>query len=171
MDLTRCATVTIALTAALLAGPVLADPAPTPKAAPALTPATASEILQAVRSAGGKAVLVNVWATWCPPCREEMPDLLRLRRDYAERGVRLILVSADFTSEADQAAAFLGELGVDFPTYLKKGSDMEFIDGIDPQWSGALPATFIFTDGKLRHSIYGVAAYDQFEEKLRNALR
>lgn len=136
--------------------------------APALRPATAAEVLAAVRQPGARAVLVNVWATWCIPCREEMPGLLRLRRDYAARGLRLILVSGDFSSEAPQAATFLGELGVDFPTYLKQGSDMEFIDAFDPKWSGALPATFIYDrSGKLQHSIFGPQTYEEFEKQIR----
>jgi thiol-disulfide isomerase/thioredoxin len=135
--------------------------------APALRPATAAELLAAVRQPGAKAVLVNVWATWCIPCREEMPGLLRLRRDYAARGLRLILISGDFSSEAPQAATFLGELGVDFPTYLKQGSDMEFIDAFDPKWSGALPATFIYDGtGTLQDSIFGPQTYEEFEKRI-----
>jgi thiol-disulfide isomerase/thioredoxin len=173
MHACRLTALTIALTAPLLlVYPAPARPAAPPGPAPALTPASAAEVLRAVRAPGARAVLVNVWATWCLPCREEMPDLLRLRRDYAERGVRLILVSGDFSGDAGEAAAFLGEQGVDFPTYLKKGPDMEFIDAFDPKWSGALPATFIYdADGHLRHSIHGVASYDQLEEKLRNVLK
>jgi len=172
MHACRLTALIVALATPLLVRPAPASPGSTPGAAPALAPASAAEVLRAVRAPGARAVLVNVWATWCLPCREEMPDLLRLRRDYADRGVRLILVSGDFSGDADQAAAFLGEQGVDFPTYLKKGPDMEFIDAFDPKWSGALPATFIYgADGHLRHSIHGVASYDQLEEKLRNVLR
>jgi thiol-disulfide isomerase/thioredoxin len=139
---------------------------------PTLLPGTAADVLQAVRAPGARVVLVNVWATWCIPCREEMPDLLRLRRTYADRGLRLILVSGDFTSESDQALAFLREQGVDFPTYLKQGSDMEFIDALDPHWSGALPVTLIYDgSGTRRDTIYGKGSYEQFEEKIRTALK
>jgi len=96
-----------------------------------------------------------------------MPDLLRLRRIYADRGLRLILVSGDFASDAEQAAAFLRELGVDFPSYRKQGDDMEFINALDPKWSGALPASFIYdAHGQLRKSIYGKAPYDQLNEQM-----
>jgi thiol-disulfide isomerase/thioredoxin len=156
----------------LLLAAVLLAPAAAVGVAPPLVPATAGDVLQAVRAPGARAVLVNVWATWCIPCREEMPDLLRLRRAYADRGLRVVLVSGDFASDAEQATAFLGEQGVDFPTYLKKGSDMEFIDAFDPRWSGALPATFIYDDaGRLRHAIYGKGSYRKFEEKVRDVLQ
>lgn len=150
---------------------VLLMPSAGSAAAPPLLPAAANDVLEAVRAPGARVVLVNVWATWCIPCREEMPDLLRLRRAYADRGLRLVLVSGDFASDREQATAFLGEQGVDFPTYLKKGTDMEFIDAFDPRWSGALPATFIYDDtGRLRHTIYGKGSYAQFEEKVRDVL-
>ena len=156
---------TIPLLCALLAAPAGAS-------APAPVPATAADVLQAVRAPGAQATLVNVWATWCIPCREEMPDLLRLRRAYADRGLRVVLVSGDFASDADQATAFLGELGVDFPTYIKTGSDMEFIDALDPQWSGALPVTLIYDSaGTLRHSLYGKSSYDQFETQVRDMMK
>src|SRR5262245_28281741 len=138
---------------------------------PAPTSGTAADILQAVRAPGAQVVLVNVWATWCIPCREEMPDLLRLRRDYKPRGLRLVLVSGDFSSDSDAATDYLRDLGVDFPTYIRSGNDMEFINAFDPNWSGALPATFIYDrHGNLRHAIHGKASYEQFEEKVREVL-
>jgi thiol-disulfide isomerase/thioredoxin len=138
---------------------------------PAPTPGTAADVLQAVRAPGAQVVLVNVWATWCIPCREEMPDLLRLRRAYRARGLRLVLVSGDFSSDSDAATAYLRDLGVDFPTYIKSGNDMEFINAFDPNWSGALPATFIYDrNGNLRHAIHGKASYEQFEENIRDVL-
>jgi thiol-disulfide isomerase/thioredoxin len=144
---------------------------PTPGSGPTLLAVTAAEVLQAVRAPGARVVLVNVWASWCLPCREEMPGLLRLRRAYAERGLRLILVSGDFSRDADQAVAFLREQNVDFPSYIKKGPDTELIDAFDPDWSGALPATFIYDgQGNLRHAIHGQASYEQLEEKVRDVL-
>jgi thiol-disulfide isomerase/thioredoxin len=117
------------------------------RAAPPLIPAGGADLLRLVREPGASAVLVNVWATWCVPCREEFPDLLRLRRDYAARGLRLVLVSGDFDSEIRSARRFLEEQGVDFPTYVKTGRDMEFINAFEPKWSGVLPATFLYDAG------------------------
>ena len=153
--------VSIIAVAVCLAGAVGAAP-------PALVRSKPADLVAAVREPGARVVVVNVWATWCLPCREEMPALLRLRKAYADRGLRLVLVSGDFSSDAEQAAAYLGELGVDFPTYIKEGSDMELIDALDSKWSGALPATFIFDgNGRLRESIFGAATYEQFEAKIR----
>ena len=153
---------------ALLAATLLAA---TPTAPPP-APATGEQILDAVRAANNKVVVVNVWATWCIPCREEFPDLLRLRRDYQDRGVMLLLVSGDFAGERGQAAAFLSEQGVDFPTYIKTGDDMQFINTFDPKWSGALPATFIYDgQGRLRHALLGKSSYAQFEAKVLDVLQ
>lgn len=153
---------------ALLAATLLAA---TPTAPPP-APATGEQILDAVRAANNKVVVVNVWATWCIPCREEFPDLLRLRRDYQDRGVKLLLVSGDFAGEREQATAFLSEQGVDFPTYIKTGDDMQFINTFDPKWSGALPATFIYDgQGRLRHALLGKSSYAQFEAKVLDVLQ
>jgi len=140
--------------------------------APAPTPATAAQVLEAARAAQKQVVVVNVWATWCVPCREEFPDLLKLRRAYRDRGVDVLFVSGDFGAERDQATAFLSEQGVDFPTFIKTGDDMAFIDGFDPKWSGALPATFIYDGrGRLRHALYGLSTYPQLEAKVLDLLR
>lgn len=138
---------------------------------PAVIPAGAEELLRAVRAEGARAVLVNVWATWCMPCREEFPHLLRLRREYGPRGLRVILVSGDFDSEMPAVVRFLEEQGVDFPTYIKSGKDMEFIDALEPRWSGALPATFIYdARGSLRHFWEHKASYATFEQRVLEVL-
>jgi thiol-disulfide isomerase/thioredoxin len=132
-------------------------------ATPALQPAGVQDVLRLARRPGARVALVNVWATWCVPCREELPDLLRVEREYRDRGLRVILVSADFGDAAAAARSFLGGLGVGFQTYLKTGSDMEFIDGLSPKWSGALPATFLFDgSGSLRDFWVGRTTYETF---------
>ena len=133
--------------------------------------ATAAEILQAVRASNAAVVLVNVWATWCLPCRQEFPDIVRLRNSWQGRGLRVIFVSGDFESELPAVQRFLAEQGVDFPTYLKHGKDMEFIDAFDPKWSGALPATFLYDrSGTRRRSLFGKSSYDRLESAVRELL-
>lgn len=91
-------------------------------------------------------VVVNVWATWCRPCVEEFPEILEFARN--NRGnVKVVLVSADFSSRRELVEKFLRERGVGFVTYLKQGSDEAFVEALSPQWSGALPATFVFAPG------------------------
>jgi len=126
--------------------------------APPLVPADAERVLREVREPGARAVLVNVWATWCMPCREEMPDLVRLHREFSERGFRLVLVSADFPEDVEAAGEFLRSVGVDFPTFLKDEPDMPFITAIEDRWDGALPATFLYDgQGNLVHFWEGKA--------------
>jgi thiol-disulfide isomerase/thioredoxin len=140
-------------------------------AATGLIPATAAEVLAAVEEPGAKAVLVNVWATWCAPCREEFPDIVRVYRELEDRGFRLILVSGDFDTQLPAAKAFLTEQGVDFPTFLKEEDDMKFINTLSPEWTGALPATFLYDgSGTLLDFWEGKASYETLTEKVSAVL-
>jgi thiol-disulfide isomerase/thioredoxin len=136
-----------------------------------IVPVTGPEVVELVRSHAASVTVLNVWATWCVPCREEMPDLMRAYRAYRNRGLELVLVSADFDDEIPQARAFLREHGVDFTTYIKAGDDAQFIDALDPRWTGALPASFVYgRDGALRYFWEGKASYAQFEERILDVL-
>jgi thiol-disulfide isomerase/thioredoxin len=121
--------------------------APANAAAPepaALEPVTAEQVLAKVREPGARATLVNVWATWCGPCREEFPAIVSLAERRRADGLRVLFVSADFDDQADEARAFLSSHRAPGPWLLKAGPDMEFIDGLDRRWSGALPATIVY---------------------------
>jgi thiol-disulfide isomerase/thioredoxin len=124
-----------------------AEPRPFAPPPPAVIPADLDAVLAAVRAPGARAVLVNVWATWCDPCREELPGLLRFYRERRAQGLRLVLVSADDEQNRDKVARFLAGQGVDFPSWLKRGDDQVFINGLDRRWTGALPASFLY-DGE-----------------------
>lgn len=140
--------------------------------APPPTPADAPAVLEEVRKPGASAVLVNVWATWCVPCREEFPDILRVAREYRERGLRLVLVSADFSDATADVTEFLTAQGVDFPTLLKAGKDEAFVDGLDRRWTGSIPASFLYDGrGKLVRYWEGKADYKTLEKRVRDALR
>jgi len=66
----------------------------------------------------GKVVLLNSWATWCEPCKEEMPELQRLSEDYADDGLVVLGASIDRRGADDRIAAFTKEYGVTFPILL-----------------------------------------------------
>jgi thiol-disulfide isomerase/thioredoxin len=139
---------------------------------PPLLVANLQQVREAIRKPGARAVLVNVWATFCEPCREEMPDLLRVFRAREARGLRLVLVSADDEDSRAEAQRVLGGLGVNFPTYLKTGDDMAFINGIDPRWSGALPASFLFDgQGQIRQFWPGQVTAGELGPKIDELLR
>jgi thiol-disulfide isomerase/thioredoxin len=155
--------------------PATSDTGVTPggsaKAAPVVKPTDAAGLIAAVREGDAPVTLVNVWATWCGPCREEFPDIVRLERDYRDRGLRVLFVSADFDDQLAETKQFLARHGVDAPSYIKTGDDMQFIDAMDKRWSGALPATFIYDRaGKLRTFREGKASYAFFEHEVLRLL-
>src|SRR5262245_4465900 len=67
----------------------------------------AGSLFQRIGQEKGKVVLVNFWATWCVPCREEFPDLSRLQKAFAGKGLRIIGVSTDFARETDRKSTRL----------------------------------------------------------------
>lgn len=94
-----------------------------------------------------RPLLVNFWATWCGPCREEFPDLVKLRAHYAAEQLDFALVSLDDVSEIEKGVPdFLSESGAAaLPAYLLHAEDdSTAINLVDPKWAGELPATFLY---------------------------
>jgi len=117
----------------------------------------------------GHPVVVNMWATWCDPCREEFPDLVRLHRELDGRGLQVVAISMDMGSALDSSVIpFLKAQGAAFATYIRDGTvenDEDFINAVDPEWSGALPATFVYDrDGRITKKIFGPTSYSQLKE-------
>jgi len=109
-----------------------------------LEPVTAEQIHQRIREPGARATLVNVWASWCGPCREEFPAIVSLADRDRSRGLRVLFVSADYDDQAPETRAFLASLHAPGPWLVKTEKDQEFIDGLDKRWSGALPFTIVY---------------------------
>jgi len=107
---------------------------------------------QSLESHRGQIVVLNFWATWCVPCREEMPLLVKLQKEYAARGVTVIGPSTDDDSTQKNIAPFLRKLKITFPVWI--GATIE-----DMQRLGlgtALPATAILDrDGRIVGRILG----------------
>ena len=113
--------------------------------APHLAPLDEGVYRKIVAEKRDQVVLVNFWATWCAPCREEMPHLAALERRYRARGFTLVTISADEPEQEAEAFNFLKEHAVRFPAYLKRvENDDRFITFVDAGWSGALPALFLY---------------------------
>jgi thiol-disulfide isomerase/thioredoxin len=137
----------------------------------AVRPIDAARLRTLVSDGRATATLVNVWATWCGPCREEFPAMLAVARRHRAEGLRLLLVSADYPDQLPAMRAFLEANGARDTCYLKDQADMSFINGVQPKWSGALPATLLYdTHGRLIEFWEGGADSMRFERAVTSAL-
>jgi thiol-disulfide isomerase/thioredoxin len=121
------------------------------------------QITKIVAEARGNVVVVNFWATWCVSCVKEFPAFLQVRKVFAPQDLALHFVSIDEMSVLDKAVKpFLHRMQVDFETYIKDTSnDGAFINAVSKEWSGALPATFIYTkQGGLTHTLIAEQSFD-----------
>jgi thiol-disulfide isomerase/thioredoxin len=104
----------------------------------------------------GRILVVDFWATWCSSCREEMPKLIALFRLEKHKDVDLVTVSCDEPEQEAGAVQFVNKQGARAPHYVSAKSDEAFINAINPKWSGALPALFVFDrKGKQVQSFVG----------------
>lgn len=103
----------------------------------------------------GKLLLINVWATWCGPCRAEFPDFVRTDRMYRERDFAFVSICVDRPEKRDKALEFLKANEASNLNFIFSGPNIyPLIDAVDPDWKGALPYTVMVEPGGemvLRH--------------------
>lgn len=105
-----------------------------------------------------RPLLINFWATWCDPCREEFPDLVKIDNDYRGKNLNFVAVSLDDISDVKSVVPkFLSEMKAAMPVVLLNVNDPEpAIKAVDPSWDGQLPATFLYDkDGKIVFKHFG----------------
>ena len=113
----------------------------------------------------GKVVLINFWATWCPPCRAEMPDLIKLQREYAKDGLQIIGITYP-PEQKGRVRRFASSLKVNYPIVLGTRE-------IKTRFSSdeTLPLTVVIDrDGKVSEIISGILLREEFDEKIKPLL-
>jgi thiol-disulfide isomerase/thioredoxin len=120
----------------------------------------------------GKPLLVNFWATWCEPCRDEYPMLNELAKQYAPQGLKVVGVSMDDDGDLILMRRFLARYKPVFPNYRKKvGAEEQFRQAILPGWNGTLPATVFYgKDGKMAGHVIGEGTRESYETTIRTLL-
>ena len=144
-----------------------------PLAAQNFVPIDEAGYQKLVQSQKGSVVIIDFWATYCKPCRAEMPQLVKLEAKLHAKGLRMITISADEPESMALAKKFLAEVGAtSLPAYVKRPKDDDkFIDGIDPKWQGALPALFLYDrNGKKIHSFVGETPLATIEAAIQKLL-
>jgi peroxiredoxin len=113
----------------------------------------------------GKAVLLNFWATWCGPCKIEMPWFVDLQNEYRSQGLQIVGVAMDDASKED-ITKFARDMGVNYPILIGKESVGDQYGGVP-----ALPETFLIgRDGKVVDKIIGLKGKAEIEDAIKKAL-
>lgn len=113
----------------------------------------------------GKVVLLNFWATWCPPCRKEIPDLIKMQREYRRDGLQVIGITYP-PERKDRVRGFVKRLRINYPvTFGSKKTKFLF------DQSETLPITIIIDrNGDIREVIEGIIFPEEFEQKIKPLL-
>ena len=138
---------------------------PTGKAAPDFTLQTLDGKNVSLSSFRGKGVLLNFWATWCGPCKIEMPWFVELQKQYGSQGLQIVGVAMDDSSTQD-IQNFVKEMGVNYPVLIGKEAVGQAYGGVD-----VLPTTFfIDRDGKIVAREFGLQSRSLFVDNIKKSL-
>jgi thiol-disulfide isomerase/thioredoxin len=140
--------------------------------------ASPKELRGLLDAAKGNVVVMNFWATWCPPCVKEMPELAKFYRAFDGKGVTFISVNSDLQTTKDSLVVpFVKSYEIPFPVrviYVEGTDDLLKhlpLEWNGKPWDGGLPATFVYApDGGLAWSTVGPVTNDLLAEKVRPLL-
>lgn len=129
------------------------------------------DIKSMVKEHKGKVVVVNFWATWCPPCVKEFPDIIKLYNNYQSKGVDVIAVSMNEDDEMEDIQTFIKKYKPPFSIYRAASVDDTFYKEFNKKWFGQMPTTVIYdTNGKISHLHMNPITYPELEKYVVTAL-
>lgn len=116
--------------------------------------------------------IINFWATWCAPCREELPAMEKINDKYEEHKVKVILVSVDFANQIQsKLIPFVKEQNIKSQVlHLSDPDQNSWINKVDPNWSGSIPFTLIYK-GSFRQSYEKVFQFHELDSIVKLNLK
>jgi|CXWL01.1.fsa_nt_gi thiol-disulfide isomerase/thioredoxin len=133
----------------------------------------AEELVKRYTNTSDTTYVINFWATWCGPCVNELPYFEELNKNYLNQKVKVILVSLDFVSDYDsKLVRFVKRKKIQSEVLLlNETKPNEFIDKINPQWNGSIPATMIINNAmKYKAFFEQEVGYEFLEGKIKALL-
>ena len=114
----------------------------------------------------GKVVLIDIWATWCGPCKKEMPGYQRLADEYGARGFAVVGLKANMMADTEDPLSFAKRMGVHYPLVIATDDLLQKLGGLE-----GLPTTLLYDrQGILRKKVIGFEYTEVFESELKPLL-
>lgn len=116
----------------------------------------------------GKPIVLNFWATWCGPCRAEIPSLVELQTKYSADGTDVVILGVSVDDPVDKLKPYAAQMKMNYPVLVGNGRE-DVQDAFGPLWG--IPVTvFIDRDGKIAKKHSGIASKEQFEQEIKALL-
>ncbi len=116
----------------------------------------------------GKPIVLNFWATWCGPCRAEIPSLVELQTAYMEQGMDVVILGISVDDPVEKLKPYATQMKMNYPVLVGNGRD-DVQDAFGPLWG--IPVTvFIDREGRIAKKHSGIASKEQFEQEIKALL-
>lgn len=116
----------------------------------------------------GKPIIVNFWATWCGPCRAEIPSLVELQTQYGAEGIDVVILGISVDDPIEKLKPYATQMKMNYPVLVGNGRD-DVQDAFGPLWG--IPVTvFIDREGRIAKKHSGIASKEQFEQEIKALL-